>query len=55
MQPFYGNQAHYQQYVSFYAQVAATVRAMGMKIIVENDELLSNDIQAGWTNYGRVL
>ena len=35
---------------SFYAQVATTIRAMGMKIIVENDELLSSDTQAGWTN-----
>ena len=37
-------------YANFYAQVAATARAMGMKIIVENDVLLSNDVQAGWTN-----
>src|ERR1700722_17899093 len=49
-EPFYGNQALYQQYVGFYAQVAATIRAMGMKIIVENDALLSSDMQAGWTN-----
>jgi fibronectin type 3 domain-containing protein len=48
-QPFYANQALYQQYVGFYAQVAATIRAMGMKIVVENDALLSSDIQAGWT------
>src|SRR3984957_5772742 len=49
-EPFYGNQALYQQYVGFYAQVAATIRAMGMKIVVENDALLSSDMQAGWTN-----
>ncbi len=49
-QPFYANQALFQQYVGFYAQVAATIRAMGMKIIVENDALLSSDMQAGWTN-----
>jgi fibronectin type 3 domain-containing protein len=48
-EPFYASQAVYQQYVSFYSQVAATVRAMGMKIVVENDSLLSDDAQAGWT------
>jgi hypothetical protein len=50
--PFYSSQAQYEQYVSFYAQVAATIRAMGMKMIVENDVLLSSDDQAGWTNTG---
>jgi fibronectin type 3 domain-containing protein len=49
-EPFYSSQSQYLQYVGFYAQVAATIRAMGMKIIVENDVLLSNDTQAGWTN-----
>ena len=49
-EPFYPSQSVYQQYVSFYAQVAANVRAMGMKIVVENDSLLSYDAQAGWTN-----
>jgi len=49
-EPFYPSQSVYQQYVSFYAQVAANVRAMGMKIVVENDSLLSSDAQAGWTN-----
>jgi fibronectin type 3 domain-containing protein len=49
-EPFYASPAVYQQYVGFYAQVAATVRAMGMKIVVENDSLLSSDAQAGWTN-----
>jgi len=49
-EPFFANQSVYQQYVSFYAQVAATIRAMGMKIVVENDSLLSSDAQAGWTN-----
>jgi fibronectin type 3 domain-containing protein len=49
-EPFYPSQAVYQQYVSFYAQVAALVRSKGMKIVVENDSLLSSDAQAGWTN-----
>jgi len=49
-EPFFANQSVYQQYVSFYAQVAALVRSMGMKIVVENDSLLSSDAQAGWTN-----
>jgi fibronectin type 3 domain-containing protein len=49
-EPFYPSQTVYEQYVGFYAQVAATVRAMGMKIVVENDSLLSSDAQAGWTN-----
>lgn len=35
-------------YVSFYQQVAAMVRAQGLKLIVENNNLLANDIQAGW-------
>ena len=49
-EPFYGSQAAYQPYANFYTQLAQTIRAMGMKIIVENDVLLSSDIQAGWTN-----
>jgi fibronectin type 3 domain-containing protein len=49
-QPFYTSQSQYQQYVNFYSQLASTIRSMGMKIIVENDELLSSDVQAGWTN-----
>jgi hypothetical protein len=49
-QPFYSSQSQYQQYVTFYSQLATTIRSMGMKIVVENDELLSSDTQAGWTN-----
>ena len=47
-EPFFSNQSEYQQYVSFYQQVAAGVRALGMKLVVENNCLLSNDVQAGW-------
>ena len=50
--PFYSDQSVYQQYVSFYSQVAATARAMGMKVVVENDVVLTSDAQAGWPNAG---
>jgi len=47
-EPFFSSQSQYQQFVSFYQQVAAGVRSMGMQLIVENNCLLSNDVQAGW-------
>ena len=47
-EPFFSSQSQYQQYVSFYQQVAASVRALGMKLIIENNCLLSNMVQAGW-------
>ena len=47
-QPFFSNQAQYQQYVNFYAQVASSIRALGLKLVVENEFLLSNDVSAGW-------
>lgn len=47
-EPFFSSQSQYQQFVSFYQQVAGGVRALGMKLIVENNCLLSNDVQAGW-------
>jgi fibronectin type 3 domain-containing protein len=47
-EPFFSSQTQYQQMVSFYGQVASTVRAMGMKLVVENNCLLANDVQAGW-------
>lgn len=46
--PFFSSQSQYEQFVSFYQQVAAAVRALGMKLIIENDILLTNDAQAGW-------
>jgi fibronectin type 3 domain-containing protein len=49
-EPFFGSQSAYQPYATFYAQLASTVRSMGLKLIVENDVLLSNDVSAGWTN-----
>jgi len=48
-EPFLTSQGvSYDQFVTFYQQVAASVKAAGMKLIVENDTLLSNDVQAGW-------
>src|SRR3984957_14505709 len=47
-EPFFSSQSQYQQFVSFYQQVAASVRALGMKLVIENNCLLSKDVQAGW-------
>jgi fibronectin type 3 domain-containing protein len=48
--PFLTSQGQsYTQFVAFYQQVASMVRAAGLKLIVENDTLLSADAQAGWT------
>ena len=48
-EPFLTSQGQsYTQFAAFYQQVAAMVRAAGLKLIVENDTLLTNDVQAGW-------
>src|SRR5580658_7059656 len=48
-EPFLTSQGQsYAQFTAFYQQVAASVRAAGLKLIVENDTLLTNDVQAGW-------
>ena len=49
-EPFYGSQAAYQPYLTFYTGIAQAVRAAGLKIIVDNEILFSNDTAAGWTN-----
>jgi fibronectin type 3 domain-containing protein len=49
-EPFYGSQAAFQPYLNFYTQVAQAVRAAGLKLIVDNEILFSNDTAAGWTN-----
>jgi len=49
-EPFYGSQAAYQPYLTFYTQVAQAVRAAGLKLIVDSEITFSNDIEAGWTN-----
>jgi chitodextrinase len=46
-QPGY-QQVQYQQFANYYQQLAQNVRAAGLKLIVENNVLLSNDAQAGW-------
>ncbi len=47
-QPFFTNPSDYQLYYNFYQQVAASARALGMKVIVENNILLSGGLRAGW-------
>jgi fibronectin type 3 domain-containing protein len=56
-QPFFSaNPSQYQQVVSFYSQVAAAVRAAGLKLVVENNFLLNPTVggplgggmEAGW-------
>jgi hypothetical protein len=49
-EPFYGSQTAYQPYLTFYTQVAQAVRAAGLKLIIDNEILFSNDTAAGWTN-----
>ncbi len=47
--PFLTSQGQTQaQFVSFYQQVAQLIRTAGLKVIVENDTLLVNDVSAGW-------
>ena len=46
--PFYGGEAGLTPYVNFYTQVAQAVKNAGLKLIVENDVLLSGDISGGW-------
>jgi hypothetical protein len=48
--PFQGGQENLQPYLTFYQGVAQAVKALGMKLIVENDVLLASDIQSGWPN-----
>ncbi len=35
-------------FTAYYQAVATAVRAAGMKLIIENDTLLTNDVQSGW-------
>jgi fibronectin type 3 domain-containing protein len=46
--PFFGGQAGVAPYISFYTQVAQAVKAAGLKLIVENNVLLTVDIAGGW-------
>jgi hypothetical protein len=47
-EPFFSSQSVYQEYVNFYSQVASAVKAAGLKLIIENDFLMSDNVQAGW-------
>ena len=48
-EPFLTGQGlSYAQFAAFYQQIAGMVRAAGLKLIIENDTLLTNDVQAGW-------
>ncbi|HXM44647.1 MAG TPA: fibronectin type III domain-containing protein [Bryobacteraceae bacterium] len=49
-EPFYGSQSAYQPYLTFYTQVAQAIRAEGLKLIIDNEILFSNDTAAGWSN-----
>jgi fibronectin type 3 domain-containing protein len=49
-EPFFGSQAALQPYLDFYQQVAQAVRGAGLKLIIDNEIVFSNDIEAGWTN-----
>jgi fibronectin type 3 domain-containing protein len=49
-EPFYGSQAAYQPYLTFYTQVAQAVRAAGLTLIIDNEILFSNSTEAGWSN-----
>src|ERR1700685_792470 len=49
-QPFFGTttaaKTQYNEVVTFYQNLATSLHAMGMKVIVENDTLLANDDEA---------
>lgn len=48
-QPFLASQGqNYTAFVTYYQQVANMVRAAGMKLVIENDSLQSNEAQSGW-------
>ena len=47
-QPFFSSQDQYQQFVSFYQTLAASVRAAGLKLIVDNECLRNGQVLSGW-------
>jgi fibronectin type 3 domain-containing protein len=47
-EPFFSSQTEYEQYVSFYAQVAAAVRAQGFKLVVESQSMMPSGLGSGW-------
>jgi chitodextrinase len=52
-EPFFSSQSQYQQYVTFYQGVAASVRAQGMKLIVSSTCMWnSTHVLSGWPTIG---
>ena len=47
-EPFFSSQSQYQQFVTFYQNVAASVRAQGLKLIVDNESLRNGVVLSGW-------
>jgi fibronectin type 3 domain-containing protein len=48
-EPFLTSQGQsYSAFAAYYQGVAVAVRQAGLKLVVENDTLLSSDVQAGW-------
>ena len=48
--PFFGGQAAMQPYLTFYQQLAQSIKGMGLKLVVENNVLLSTGTEVGWPN-----
>ena len=46
--PFFSSQSQYQQFVTFYENVAAAVRAQGLKLLVDSEALRNGTVLAGW-------
>jgi fibronectin type 3 domain-containing protein len=47
-QPGYSS-VNYNQFLTYYQQVAQAVRAAGMKLIVDTEVMLSSDVSAAWS------
>lgn len=47
-EPFFSSHAQYQQFVAFYQNVAASARALGLKVIVDNECLRNGQVLSGW-------
>ena len=52
-QPFFSSQTQYQQFVTFYQNIAASVRAAGLKLIVSDTCMWNGShVLEGWPNIG---
>jgi fibronectin type 3 domain-containing protein len=47
-EPFFSSQTQYQQFVTFYQNLAVSIRALGLKLIVENECLLNDQVTDSW-------